>query len=116
MSLCTCAYLAVELLAFEKRFPSDDLFDLILNEVERDTRAGVAVVACCKCSKILAEKFLAMMEEKPVVNEETLKALLAAVKNVDLRPRIKNILDSCKFEEKMPDLAEHVNNFKKLLL
>lgn len=116
VSLCTCAYLAVELLAFEKRFPSDDLFDLILNEVERDTRAGVAVVACCKCSKILAEKFLAMMEEKPVVNEETLKALLAAVKNVDLRPRIKNILDSCKFEEKMPDLAEHVNNFKKLLL
>lgn len=116
VSLCTCAYLAIEVMAFEKRFPSEDLFQLILSDIERDKRAGVAVITCCKCSKELAEKFLVLMENKPVINEETFKALLAAFRNEDLRPRIKNVLECCKFEEKIPDLAENVANFKKLLI
>lgn len=116
VSLCSCAYLAVEVMAFENQFPPENLFEMIISEIERDKRAGVAIIACCKCSKDLAEKFLCFMEEKPVVNEETLKALIAAAKNEDLRTRIKNILESCKFEEKMPNIAEHVNSFRNLLL
>lgn len=116
VSLCSCAYLAVEVMALEGKFPSEDLFELILQEIERDKRAGTALAVCCKCSKELAERFLSLMEDKPVMNEETLKALLAAAKNEDLRSRIKDILESCKFEEKMPDLSEYVQNFKKMLL
>ena len=115
-ALSSCAYLAITAMAFENRFPPEDMFDLMLEKMQCDRRSSIAIVSLCK-DPHLADKFLTLMEEKPVISEESLKALIMTSKtDKSLNPRIKTILERNDYKGKIPTLIEFVDRFTKTLL
>ncbi|OHT02802.1 TKL family protein kinase [Tritrichomonas foetus] len=115
IALCSCAYLAITAMTFDQKFPPEDIFYLMLQKFEVDHRAAVAVAASCKNPK-LAEIFLQTIEEKPLGTEDCLKTLISAAYNVELRPRIKEVMNKCNFEEAQPSILNFVEKLNAILL
>ena len=112
-SLSSCAYVAIAAMAQEGMYPLPDLFEVLVEKMANDNRAGLPVIMSCRDER-LADKLVAAYEQElPKPTENALKALISAAHTKSVRERIKAIMNKLNFED--PAFTSPVNSLMEVL-
>jgi hypothetical protein len=103
-----CAFLAVVAMALGDRFPPAEVFDRMMDAVEDDKRAEVAVVAGCR-DVALATRFVGRLERRQgTIGEIAVKGIVCAARHQGLRKRILALVQKAQAADQVRAVLDRV--------
>jgi hypothetical protein len=113
LSLSSCAYVALAVLACEGFFPPLELFEGLVGVLESDRRAELAIIGCCRQEGLAGRIIEIYSETPPEFSECLIKILLCCARHHGLRASIRNFIADWGSLDKLAHCKEAVESLLK---